>query len=123
MGFDEDVADVAFLSAAALADKARRSPELQPFANAGAADLRTRWERVRQAYPEVCPRDMPPDVLQQHFLPQLQHTISRVRAQRTIDHLIAERESVVQNSAPQDSQRALRDIARLRSNACRPASA
>ena len=66
---------------------------------------------------------MPPDVLQQHFLPQLQHTISRVRAQRTIDHLIAERESVVQHGAPHDSQRALQDIARLRSNACRPASA
>ena len=44
-GYDEDVADAAFLSAVVLADKAmaRGSPELRPFANASAADLHTQW--------------------------------------------------------------------------------
>ena len=51
--FDKEVADAAFLSAAAPADKsmARGSPELWPFSNPCAADLRTRRERVCQAYP------------------------------------------------------------------------
>ena len=53
--FDEDDADAAYLSAAALADKAmaRGSPQLCPFVNADAADLGTRWEQVCQVYPEV----------------------------------------------------------------------
>ena len=63
--FDEDVADAAFLSAATLAEEvmARGSLKLRPLANAGTTDLRTWWETVRQVFPEVCPGDMPPNVI------------------------------------------------------------
>jgi hypothetical protein len=53
--FDEEVSDAAYLAAAALADNAMSSgpTPFKPFSNPGAAELRTKWERLRQEYPEV----------------------------------------------------------------------
>ena len=101
--FEEDVADSSFLAAATLAGNAMtRGQQFRPFANAGAAALRATWERVRVWYPEVCPPGLPPDVLVQSFLPQAHRAIRRTPHQRA------------QGEGNQ---------ARLRSCACRPASA
>lgn len=122
--FEEDVSDAAFLAAAALASNAMaRGPEqFRPFSNAGAVDLRARWERLRQEYPEVCPPAMPPDVLVEQFLPEVQRTITRARAQRGFDHLLEDYSAALVEGQHQQLSEALRNCARLRSNACRPAS-
>ena len=119
------MADASFLVAAALADNAMaRGPQrFRPFANVGAAALRTKWERVRLRYPEVYPPDLPPDVLIQSFLPQAQRMTTRARAQRGFDELLDAYVAMGANVTPQQQAQAVRDQARLCSCACRPASA
>lgn len=123
--FSQDTADAAFLSAAALADNAMaQGPEqFRPFSNAGAAGLRTAWARIQQEYPEVCPRELPPDVLVRHFLPGLQRTLSRALAEREFSSVLAAYSVAAESTIHSESQQGLRDCARLRSSACRPASA
>lgn len=126
--FDKEIADASFLSAAALADNAmaRGPQQLRPFANAGAPALRAQWEELRRAYPDVCPHELPPDVLVHDFLPELQRTLTRARAQREfqqlVDHYSTESTAAEPGAAPFAAQ-AQRDCARLRSSACKPASA
>jgi len=123
--FEEDVADASYLAAAALADNAmaRGPQQFRPFSNADAAELRAIWERVRHRYPEVCPPDLPPDVLVQSFLPQAQRTITRARAQRGFDQLLEDYVATGATVNPQQRVQGVKDQARLRSCACRPASA
>ena len=112
-------------AAAALADNAMaRGPEqFRPFANAAAAELRATWERVCRRCPEVCPPDLPPDVLVQSFLPQAQRTIMRARAQRGFDQLLEDYVATGANVTPQQRARGVKNQACLHSCACRPASA
>jgi hypothetical protein len=89
--FDLDVADAAFLSAAAFADEAMtRGPDpFQPFSTATAVDLCAKSERLLKVYYQMWPSGTVPDVLQHSFPPQLQKLIARAHFHQAFNQVVA----------------------------------
>ncbi len=127
VSFDECRADAAFLSAASLAQAALKDApaRLQPFHEDRSADLWTLFEKVINAFPTACANPQRPksDIVL-HTLPGLQQQVQQVTAKRSWETQLAHFQNLATTCTLRpDKERALMDCSRLRSYACREATA